>query len=654
MRSRNLSVWFTLITCGLINCEVASTAREQLPERPDFSKHVQPLLQTLCYDCHGNGTAEGGVQFDTAESIEALVANRKLWGKVWDNVLTETMPPAEMLQPTETERRTLSRWIGQTVFQLDLDSPDPGRVTIRRLNRVEYGYSVLDLLGVDFPVDEHFPMDDTGYGFDTIGDVLTVPPTLMDKYFIAAARIGDKLLEQSTASKSDRSGAFEKIFGAKEPPVEPEEQFQRAREIVKRIATRAYRQPVENATVEKLLSLTKPAFNAGEAPFEALVCRAIEAILVSPKFIYRAEFQPRPDDPKSVHPLDEFSLASRLSYFLWSSLPDEELLELANNNRLREEISVQVQRMLQDSKSSRFVESFVGQWLQTRDVEGIHRNKIYDGLVRKLRDDMRDETYTFFTHIMREDRDVIELIAADYSFLNEDLAELYEIPDVRGDRLRLVQFEKNSPRGGILTHASVLMVTSNPDRTSPVKRGRFVLDNILGTPSPPAPPEVPALEEVTRGVTWHISMREQLALHREDPGCASCHDRMDPLGLGLEKFDAIGRWRDTDEGFPIDSTGELVSGEKFAGVRELRQILGNKRRLFYRCLTKKLMTYALGRGIEYTDTQSIEDIVDSMMTEDSTEDSAGDRGRFSTMLMGIVESPQFQLRRGDGRKVMEK
>jgi len=633
MQRRHLSTWLALIGCGF-----ACTACAQLPERPEFVKHIQPMLQTLCFDCHGNGADEGGVQFDTAESAEALVGNRQLWGKVWDNVLTEMMPPAEMPQPTQTERRMLSRWIGQTVFGLDPAAPDPGRVTIRRLNRVEYRYSLLDLLGVDFPVEEHFPVDDTGYGFDTIGDVLTVPPTLMDKYFVAAARISEQLLKEKTDPASDRSAAYRQVFGAEEPSAEPAEQLDRARQIVKRIATRAYRRPVDEMTVEKLLSLTQPALEAGEASYQELVCRALEAILVSPRFIYRAEFQPSPDDPRSIHPLDEWALASRLSFFLWSSLPDQELFDLASAGRLREELANQVERMLRDPKSSRFVDNFVGQWLQTRDVEGIHRQKELQKLIRHLRTDMRDETYAFFAHVMREDRDVLELIAADYSFLTEDLAKFYGVPDVTGSEPQLVEFPPGSPRGGILTHASVLLVTSNPDRTSPVKRGQFILANILGTPTPSAPPDVPALEQVTRGVSWHISMREQLALHREDPSCAVCHDRMDPLGLGLENFDAIGRWRDTDDGFPIDATGELASGEKFEGIRELRDILAKKPRLFYRCLTRKLMTYALGRGIEYTDTLTIEAIVDAMI--------AGE-GRFSTLLMGILESPQFQRRRGN-------
>jgi len=632
MRRQSLFIWLTLIGCA-ITC----TASAQIPAQPDFSTHIQPLLETLCFDCHGNGAEEGKVQFDTAESIAELTANRQLWGKVWENLLAETMPPADMPQPTQAEREMLSRWIGQTVFQLDPERPDPGRVTIRRLNRVEYGYSVLDLLGVKFPVADHFPGDDTGYGFDTIGDVLTVPPTLMDKYFVAAARISEKILAEASDEPTDRSGIYQRVFGPTEPPAERDQQLQAARQIVERLATRAYRQPVDEATVEKLLELTKPAFEAGQIPYEEMVCRAIEAILVSPRFIYRAEFQPGPDDPLSVHPLDEFSLASRLSYFLWSSLPDQHLLNLAAEGKLRAELEDQVQRMLHDKKSNRLVENFVGQWLQTRDVATLHRSKELGKTLGNTRHSLRYETEALFKHIMRGNRPVIELINANYSFLNEKLAKFYGIPDVEGDELRLVQFPLGSVRGGILTHASVLLVTSNPDRTSPVKRGQFILDNILGTPIPPAPSDIPDLEDSQEG-DQQLGFRAQLERHRADPSCAVCHDRMDPLGLGLENFNAIGLWREEEQGQPIDASSQLASGEKFADIRELREILSQKKRLFYRCLTKKLMTYALGRGIEYTDIPTVETTVEKMLA---------DEGRFSTMLMSLLESPQFQSRRGN-------
>jgi len=638
MRRRRLSIWLAL--CGVA---VSISAQAQLPERPEFDEHVLPVLEMLCYDCHGNGADEGGLQLDRAAT--ELIANRPLWGKVWENLLSETMPPGDMPQPTATERKTISRWIGQTVFQLessgldpsglDPSGLDPGRVTIRRLNRAEYRYSVLDLLGVDFPVQEHFPVDDTGYGFDTIGDVLTIPPTLMEKYFLAAAQISEQLLSESTKPQSQRSAAYAQIFNEDLSTVPTARE--RARQIVKRIATAAFRESVDDATVEKLLSLTEPGPEQAESA-EGLVCRAIEAILVSPRFLYRAEFQPRPDDPASVHPIDQYALASRLSYFLWSSLPDQELLELAQAKQLRKQLAVQVERMLRDSKSFRFVENFVGQWLQTRDVEGIHRSRKFEKSVRHLRSDMCEETYLFFAHIMCEDRDTAELIAADYSFLNEDLAKFYGVPAIHGSEFRLVKFPDDSPRGGVLTHGSVLLVTSNPDRTSPVKRGLFILDNILGSPSPPAPPDVPALEDSKRSKKEQLTLRAQLARHRADPSCATCHDRMDPLGLGLENFDAIGRWREEEAGLPIDASSQLASGESFSGIRELREILQQKKRLFYRCLTKKLMTYALGRGIEYTDTPTVEQIVDALVAH---------QGRFSTLLMGIIESPQFQQRRGN-------
>lgn len=612
--------------------------RAQLPERPEFAVHVQPVLETLCYECHGYGSSEGGLAFDAAGSTDELIANRKLWGQVWENLLTHNMPPGDMPQPTETERRTLSRWIGQTVFQLDAHTPDPGRVTIRRLNREEYRYSVLDLLGIKFNVYEHFPADDTGYGFDTIADVLTVPPTLMDKYFEAAAKISERLLEKAE-NKPDQVGL---VFGEQPRPKDSIERDERAHAIVKRIAGRAYRQSVSDEFVDQVLNLAAAMVESEEPTLEQLVCHAIEAILVSPRFIYRAEFQPQPDDPQSVHLLDEFALASRLSYFLWSSLPDAELYELAVQEKLREQLPEQVQRMVKDPKSDRFVENFVGQWLMTRSVKGIHKGRRYIGKINRLRDDMEDETLQFFKHIMREDQPVVDLIAADYSFLNDDLAEFYEVPGVVGDQLRLVKFQPDSPRGGVLTHASVLMVTANPNRTSPVKRGKFVLDNLLGLPAPPAPPDVPALEE-SRERREQITLREQLARHRADPNCSSCHDRMDPLGIGLENFDAIGRWREEERGLPIDASSQLSSGESFADIRELRRILVEKRRLFYRCFTRKLMTYALGRGIEYTDTPQIEAMVDAMMAEETS----GDRSRFSTLLLGIVNSPQFQMRRGN-------
>ncbi|MCH2114953.1 MAG: DUF1592 domain-containing protein [Pirellulales bacterium] len=625
-------------------CKVAIGLVAVLPGIPvvaeisSFESRIEPLLKKLCYDCHGDGASEGGLQFDVYGSVEELVANRQLWGPVWDNLLTETMPPADMPQPTRSERKTLSDWIARQVFGIDPMAPDPGRVTIRRLNREEYRYSVYDLLGVDFPVYDHFPADDTGYGFDTIGDVLTVPPPLMEKYFSAAEEIVSRIADPRELQPSKKNAAMIKaVFFDGAPPAEPGKRLKYARRIIEQLAERAFRRPVEETIVEKLVSLSTTDLEEEDASFEAAVGRALVAILVSPRFLYRAELQPAPDDPRQVHPLDEYALAARLSYFLWSSIPDRQLFDLAEQGQLRAELPQQVTRMMADPKSNRFVENFVGQWLRTRNVEGIFKAGDLRQQLGHLRPAMRRETEMLFAHVMRSDCDVIDLIAADYTFLDERLAEFYGIPGVEGKTARLVKLPADSPRGGVLAHAGVLLVTSSPNRTSPVKRGRFILDNILGTPALPPPPEVPAIEESIKGVTWKMSVREQLALHREDPVCASCHDRMDPLGLGMENFDAIGRWRDTDDGEPIDSSGQLASGEEFSGIGELRKILVGKRRLFYRCLTRKMMIYAIGRGIEYTDTPTIESIVDAMIDG---------KGRFSTMLLAVIQSPQFQSRRG--------
>ena len=633
MRVRNLSESLTtgllLFTCWFYLAGDSCLAQRTASYKAD----IQPFLENHCYDCHGYGASEGDLALDEHKSVAELMADQKLWGKVWHNVLTETMPPADVDQPTLQQRKMLSEWIAEEVFKLSSAKPDPGSVTIRRLNREEYRYSVLDLLGIDFKVEDHFPADDTGYGFDTIGDVLTVPPMLMEKYFTAAEEIARRV-ENDYSNKKSR--VYKTVYHSRDIPEESKEREKYLQQVLERLAEHAFRRPIDSSLVERLIQLVNKALQEGASDRQAL-SQAIVAVLVSPHFLFRAEFQPSPDDPSEVHLLDEFALASRLSFFLWSSIPDEELLDIAGSNRLRDELDAQVRRMINHPKSERFVKNFVGQWLRTRDTIGVHKEKHFRAIVDRLRPSMCRETELFFTRVMREDRDVMEFVTGNYTFVDERLARYYNIPDVRGKKMRLVELPVDSPRGGVLTHASILIVTSNPSRTSPVKRGQFILESILGTPAPPAPPEVPALEEVTRGVSWHMSMREQLAIHREDPLCSSCHDRMDPLGLAFEHFDAIGRWRDDDDGFPIDSSGQLVTGENFSGIRELRRILGDKPHLFYRCLSRKLMTYALGRGIDYTDIPTIEAIVDSMIENE---------GRFSTMLMGIVESPQFQLRQG--------
>jgi hypothetical protein len=414
-------------------------------------------------------------------------------------------------------------------------------------------------------------------------------------------------------------------------------------------------------------------------------------VLVSPRFLFREEAFEEATDP--THPLvDEYALASRLSYFLWSTMPDDELFRLASEQKLRENLSEQVARMTADRRWQRFIQQFAGQWLHARDVAEVDINasavirrdqkpdpelarlksrfrqlrredfknlteaerieleemrknysaalQRFEGfdLDRPLRQAMRRETEMLLEHLFREDRSLLELIDCDYTFLNERLARHYGIEGVEGDQMRLVSLPADSPRGGVLTQGTVLTTTSNPNRTSPVKRGIFILENLLGIPPAPPPPNIPALEDEDRADVADLpTLRETLEKHRSDPLCSSCHDRMDPLGLALENFNALGLWRDLDRGKPIDASGKLITGESFANVRQLKRILiEDHHRDFYRCLTEKLLILAIGRGLEYYDVQTVDTIVENL-------EASG--GKPSVLLTGIIESAPFQKSR---------
>ena len=754
----------------------------------DFKKDILPVLEDYCYDCHGEGTKKGGFALDGFPSQEAQLGDIEHWYTIWKNLQSQLMPPSDEAQPKVEERQRLLGWIEQAVFKLDPANPDPGRVTIRRLNRAEYENSIFDLLGVKFDADDAFPADDTGYGFDTIGDVLTISPLLMEKYIEAAQDIvnqavaeagpriptlyvgGDRLkvgeekkknarwlpfTDPATATGAQRiehPGRYKitvvmKAEGSKDatshtakvglsvagravesmkvgwefrkeiklvgetdlvkgdnvfaldvspgdPPREGEKQLNLnvthlllqgpldgrhleypkqyfrvfpdgpptedatarsayARKILRLLADRAFRRPVDEATLNRLVALAETTAKQPGMNFESGIGQALTAVLAAPRFLFRAETQPEPNNAGRIVAIDEFALASRLSYFLWSSLPDDELLKLAGEGKLRASLRAQVDRLLADPRSKRFVSNFVGQWLQTRDVEGINvdvtrflgvkNDEAYRIFNPRLREAIRAETESLFSHLLADNRSALELLTADYTFLNEQLATFYGIPDVKGTEMRKVSLPAESPRrGGVLTHASTLIVTSNPTRTSPVKRGLFILENILGTPAPPAPPNVPELEE-TRKRGKNLTMREMMVVHRENALCASCHARMDPIGLALENFTPLGTFRDNERGKPIDTTGQLITGEKFSSVAELSQVLATSRRDdFFRCLTEKLLIFAIGRGLEYYDTVTVDQLAKKLHD---------DNGAMRSAIYAIVESAPFQKRRGDGPHV---
>jgi len=870
----------------------------------EFHKTVQPLLVKYCYECHGDGAAKGKIAFDDMGTDAQMVASHEVWSKVLKNVRAGLMPKDDSPKPTADEIGQLERWVKFQAFGLDPANPDPGRVTVRRLNRVEYRNTIRDLMGTDFNSEVEFPPDDTGHGFDNLGEVLTVSPMLLEKYLQAAQEIVDqavprvakvpaKLIALSRefrpvpgvgetagdgkapenagrrgggpggapgAGRGGRGGAdlnarrggqlahtfelkqdgtykfeFEAnvrstfdfdtgrgtlilsvdgeelerreiVWGAKPikfektqdfkagshrvvvelqplPPLEaakteaavaavavpavaaktetdaspaagapatpavvpvvsaalavndatpraaganagadgaaaaapgrgagvpgagrgrgagrgagtpparsvdlhvvsaqftgpmeeahwvPTENYARffsretppaalaerdayAGEVLRTFATRAFRRPVDDTQVSRLVAIAHGVYAAPGAKFEDGIARAMMGLLASPRFLFRTEEPASTDAKKHFAQVDEYALASRLSYFLWSNMPDEELLRLAGRGELRQAQAAQVTRMLKDPKAQAFVRNFPGQWLQARDIEtvpinaravlgvGDARSNIasktdLDSAMRKA---MRSETEMTFDYVVREDRSVLEFIDADYTFLNAKLATHYGLPAVEGDTLQRVTLPPDSPRGGFLTQGTMLAVTSNPTRTSPVKRGLFVLENFLGTPPPPPPPDIPALDEAAKDADGKaLTLREALAAHRDKPLCASCHARMDPLGFALENFNAMGMWRDVDARQPIDASGELATGEAFKDIRDVKRILTHERRLdYYRCLTEKMLTYALGRGLEYYDVETVDQIVDRLEKT---------QGRFSSLLNGIIESAPFQQER---------
>lgn len=750
---------------------VASAAAQEATVK-SYAADIRPVMEKYCWDCHGDGAKKGDVVLDADADEAAIVRNRKLWTGAMFHIEQWTMPPHDKkTQPSKEEREMLVRWLDQVLNPVDPANPDPGRVTIRRLNKVEYNNTVRDLLGVTSRPADEFPEDDTGYGFDNIGDVLALPPILMERYLIAADRVlmeaipagpmspaktrftrremrgpapnaedgkdvqaftengeatieflapidgeyivrvktwGDQAgpdpakLKLSSNGKDVAETAVTAVAREKPQTVEARVTFgigaqtvgvafindfwnpdapdakdrnlyiesievegpmkavprplnkaaQRifsegakqgeneagARAILEGFTNRAFRRAAIPAEVDRLMTIFKAAQKEGESWRDSLRI-TMKAVMVSPYFLFRIEWQPDANNPQKVVDLSEFALASRLSYWLWSSMPDDELLSLAFRNQLRASLPAQVQRMLMDPKARALPENFGGQWLELRTLKVAAPDKErFPEYSPELRDAMRRETEEFFWHIVQQNRPVTEFLSADYSFLNETLAKFYGIGGVEGGEFRQVKLDPAGHRRGVLTHASVLTVTSDSIRTSPVKRGKWLLENILGIAAPPPPPNVPALAEGA-SVEASGSVRQRLEAHRTKPGCANCHSLIDPLGFSLENFNAIGKWRDMDGAFPVDSSGVLTTGQKFSGAAGLANIfLTDRKDTYLRSIVRKMLTYALGRGTEPYDRPAIDAILTRMAKDDNS---------FHSMVLAIADSVPFQKRRGD-------
>ncbi len=788
-----------LVAVTAVFARADDTPRSAAVALPAAAGAPTALLGDYCARCHNDDDRIADLSFDDLRADDLRNGDH---ADAWERILRRTslgeMPPSGKPQPDPVSRAAFVQWLQTSLDGYAAAHPDPGRATIRRLNRVEYANAVRDLLGLQVDVSRELPQDNSGYGFDNIADVLSVSPTLMDRYVAVAGKVGrmatgltsnrafttsyelpkdgsisnggrpaynerasddlplgsrgggtvdyfarfdatyeisgwlnantnnetDHLVEDKVSVRVPLTAGAHVIGLSFHREIAPDETVQtlrndldkvplptaapvmlpldvsvdgvRVRQIAvpsyrlspryaqqnfprdvlqidvtgpfapsgvantpsrkriflctpasaaaeapcaKRIAAslarRAYRRPVTDADLAPLLRLYS-AERAG-SDFDHGVEAMVEAILVSPHFLFLIEHDPQGSAPGSVHPVSDVELASRLSFFLWSSIPDEALLRTAEQNQLHDPavLKAQVARMLADPRATALTANFAGQWLYLRNLDQQRPDiAVYPQFDARLRTAMAQETAMFFGYVLRTNRSVLDFIAADYTFLNQRLADHYGIAGVRGTAMRRVALDPATHRGGLLGQASILTVTSYGNHTSVVKRGKWILENLLAAAPPPPPPDVPALVTVHDGRA--LNARQQLELHRANPACAGCHVKMDPLGFALENFDAIGGYRVSDAGQPIDASATMPDGTSFAGLPGLQRILLAHKDEFTSAFTERLLTYALARGLTPRDMPAVRKIAHG---------AAADDYRIQTVLQGIVTSDPFRLRK---------
>jgi hypothetical protein len=638
-----------LVLAGLLltrSSAVAADTNFSTVARADFKRVAAPLLVRYCADCHAGKEPEGDVSLEFADQQDVerrLRADSRLFEHMADRLRSGKMPPKKKAQPSEAEKNILLNWIDQELVAV-LGSRPFGQVArIRRLTRVEYANTIRDLFYFDEFKAEDLPPDDIGYGFDNIADLLTVSTSHIEQYLKTAEQAVAQL--DRTAKKSpnwaEKDGTYwEPDDGVFLPIRDFKLGFNnnqtRVRMVLEKFLPRAYRRPVAPEEIDRLLEFARLSLTQEGESFirPKSTYAALRAALSSPYVLYRIEQDP----PQGIAPINEYELASRLSYFLWSSMPDDELFDLAKENQLRTNQEAQVRRMLKDRKARALTENFAEQWLH---LSGLKKSapdpKLHPGFNEPLRQDMLEETRRFVTHVIEEGRSIMEFLNADYTFLNGRLARHYRVEGVEGDEFRLVGLKAQPQRGGLLTHASVLTLTSPPTRTSPVKRGVWVLETLFNDPPSPPPADVPPLEE--EGATLTGTVRQVLEKHRSNSQCAGCHAKIDPYGLALENYNAIGAWRGEERGQKIDSSGKLPDGAAFKDVAAFRALLNARQADFRKALVQKLLIYGLGRGLEYADDRAVREICSKV-------ESNGDR--FSSVIMAIVESDLFQKRQRKG------
>ena len=575
-----------------------------------FDKTLEPVLLKYCIDCHGPDKQESDLRLDTLTASMQDHDIAETWADVLDALDSGEMPPKKAKQhPPQDERDRAIAWLELALDAAKAEAAsDSQHVGLRRLNRAEYAHSIRDLLGVRFdPEKAGFPIDSVAEGFDTLGEELVVSPALLEKYLASAKWVTRKAIADGKPLLSAPAGKGN------------------ARQLIRGFAERAFRRPVAPEKLDRLMEL------AGRKRGQTGIQLAVEAVLCSPQFIYMIE---------APGPLDDHALATRLSYFLWSSLPDDELRKLADAGTLNAPAVLEAQtlRLLKDPRSKAFVQRFAGQWLGLHDIGIMQPDKaVFPDYDEALEDAMRRESELFFADILENDRSILTFLDSDFTMLNDRLARHYGIAGVKGPSFRRVSLQPKDRRGGVLGQASVLSITSDGVRSSPVMRGVWILNNLLGDPPEPPPDDVPDLEPDTRGT---VTKRQELAQHRSVESCNSCHRKIDPLGFALENYNAIGQWRTqypredkTAQRIPVDPAGRLANGPKFGSFAEFKRQLMGEGDTFSRCLSEKLLTYAIGRRLDFGDEKAVDELVDALPKS---------KHGFRSLIIRVVQSGPFR------------
>ncbi|WP_197454390.1 DUF1592 domain-containing protein [Stieleria varia] len=596
------------------------------------------FVQRFCVDCHTGQDAESGLDLQTFHSKDDVTSSIKAWNRIAQRVAERQMPPKDSEAPSDAERDAFVKWVRSTIHTAVCDDGvSPGGPMLRRLNRTEYANTVRDLLGIHVNAAHALPIDGAGgEGFDNAAETLFISPIYAEKYIDAArSALGHALTDP---------GSRKRLIVAQ--PSNDRSPSDAARVVLTKFLPRAFRRAVAESEVQEYVDLFDAAYET-DSSFDSSIQFALEAAMVSPKFIFLWEAPNETDAPVLI---SDHELATRLSYFLWASMPDEELLRLAEQGKLHDEnvLAQQVARMLQspvdgrglrrDSKVREFARSFTEQWLGTRALgrEFKPDETVFGRFDSELEGGMKYEPVFFFEDLLADNRSLLNLIDSDFTYVNSKLARHYGIKGEFREQPKRTTLPDGSHRGGLTGMSAVLAVSSYAHRTSPVLRGKWILETLLGTPPPPPPPGVPALEE-SKEASQPKSLRERLERHRTDPTCASCHDAMDPLGFGLENYDVLGRWRDKADGIAIDASGELPSGETFDGPEALKRLLMERKDLFIRHLTTKMLGYALARGLTNEDECVVESIGEKLAADDY---------RAQTLVLEIVKSVPFRYKQG--------